>query len=245
MPTVNADGHPSMSRMHRPDPRLTADRQDKRSVVAIGSGEVDRWLFGTVEEAARMVGLTDAAVFDAAPLAGRCGGHESGARLGCRATGNRDHAILLLLARLGLRGGEVVAMTLEDLDWERGEIGSRRVAAPLHATPSGMHHGAGDAQAQDNPAIYPLAMPLLAGPGAISTVIVFSHGARGAGRRFALIAVIAATAVLLFPGMRLAAPASRLPGDAGMNVITRLVGIILAAIAVQMVFADARVLNQG
>ena len=37
-------------------------------------------------------------------------------------TGKRDHAILLLLARLGLRGGEVVAMTLEDLDWERGEI---------------------------------------------------------------------------------------------------------------------------
>ena len=47
-------------------------------------------------------------------------------------TGKRDHAILLLLARLGLRGGEVVAMTLEDLDWERGEIvvrgkGQRRV----------------------------------------------------------------------------------------------------------------------
>jgi integrase/recombinase XerD len=36
--------------------------------------------------------------------------------------GRRDHAILLLLARLGLRGGEVVAMTLDDLDWESGEI---------------------------------------------------------------------------------------------------------------------------
>jgi integrase/recombinase XerD len=36
--------------------------------------------------------------------------------------GQRDYAILLLLARLGLRGGEVVAMTLEDLDWECGEI---------------------------------------------------------------------------------------------------------------------------
>ena len=36
--------------------------------------------------------------------------------------GRRDYAILLLLARLGLRGGEVVAMTLDDLDWECGEI---------------------------------------------------------------------------------------------------------------------------
>ena len=53
-------------------------------------------------------------------------------------TGKRDHAILLLLARLGLRGGEVVAMTLEDLDWERGEIvvrgkGQRLERLPLPA----------------------------------------------------------------------------------------------------------------
>jgi integrase/recombinase XerD len=37
-------------------------------------------------------------------------------------TGRRDHVILLILARLGLRAGEVVAMTLDDLDWENGEI---------------------------------------------------------------------------------------------------------------------------
>jgi site-specific recombinase XerD len=38
------------------------------------------------------------------------------------ATGCRDWAILLLLARLGLRAGEVVGLTLDDLDWERGEL---------------------------------------------------------------------------------------------------------------------------
>ena len=37
-------------------------------------------------------------------------------------TGCRDWAILLLLARLGLRAGEVVGLTLDDLDWERGEL---------------------------------------------------------------------------------------------------------------------------
>ena len=42
-----------------------------------------------------------------------------------RPTGQRDYAILLLLARLGLRPGEVVAMTLEDLDWEAGELNVR------------------------------------------------------------------------------------------------------------------------
>jgi site-specific recombinase XerD len=38
------------------------------------------------------------------------------------ATGRRDYAILLLLARLGLRGGEVVALQLEDIDWDNGQI---------------------------------------------------------------------------------------------------------------------------
>lgn len=39
-----------------------------------------------------------------------------------RPTGRRDYAILLLLARLGLRAGEVVALNLDDIDWRAGEI---------------------------------------------------------------------------------------------------------------------------
>ena len=51
-------------------------------------------------------------------------------------TGRRDYAILLLLARLGLRAGEVVSLTLDDLDWQAGEItvrgkGSRHDRLPL------------------------------------------------------------------------------------------------------------------
>jgi site-specific recombinase XerD len=37
-------------------------------------------------------------------------------------TGRRDYAVLLLLARLGLRGGEVAALTLDDIDWDAGEL---------------------------------------------------------------------------------------------------------------------------
>ena len=50
-------------------------------------------------------------------------------------TGKRDFAILLLLARLGLRGGEVLAMTLEDLDWELGEIVVRGKSQRLERLP--------------------------------------------------------------------------------------------------------------
>jgi integrase/recombinase XerD len=54
------------------------------------------------------------------------------------ATGRRDRAIVLLLARLGLRAGEVVAMTLDDLDWSAGTLlvrgkGPRRDTMPLPA----------------------------------------------------------------------------------------------------------------
>ena len=52
------------------------------------------------------------------------------------AVGRRDHAILMLLARLGLRAGEIVALTLEDMDWEAGHLrvcgkGGRECLLPL------------------------------------------------------------------------------------------------------------------
>jgi multiple antibiotic resistance protein len=113
----------------------------------------------------------------------------------------------------------------------------------LHAKPSGMHHDPGsESAAQPNPGIYPLAMPLLAGPGAIATVIVFAHNAHDGVAYGELIGVVVVMAVLLFVGMRLAVPASKLLGQSGMNIVTRVMGIILAAIAVEMVFAGARVL---
>lgn len=53
--TINADSHPLMSRMHKPDPKLPDDQQDKRSVVAIELSDVDAWLHGTNDDANRLV----------------------------------------------------------------------------------------------------------------------------------------------------------------------------------------------
>jgi site-specific recombinase XerD len=50
-------------------------------------------------------------------------------------SGQRDYAILLLWARLGLRGGEVLAMTLDDLDWEHGEMVVRGKGQRLERLP--------------------------------------------------------------------------------------------------------------
>lgn len=53
--TINADSHPIMSRMHKPDPTLPADQQDKRSVIAIEPHDWAQWLSGTHDDAAALV----------------------------------------------------------------------------------------------------------------------------------------------------------------------------------------------
>jgi integrase len=52
-----------------------------------------------------------------------------------RTVGRRDYAVLLLLVRLGLRAGEVAALTLDDLDWRRGEMVVRGKGARLDRLP--------------------------------------------------------------------------------------------------------------
>ena len=69
MLTLNADIHPLMNRMHKPDPKLGPDRQDKRSVVPIELEDVDAWLNGSPEAAGALVRLAPAQVFDAGPVA--------------------------------------------------------------------------------------------------------------------------------------------------------------------------------
>ncbi len=67
MLTLNADAHALMSRMHKPDPNLAADKQDKRSVVSIEFDDVDQWLHGTLDEARQLVRLPAVEAFDAEP----------------------------------------------------------------------------------------------------------------------------------------------------------------------------------
>jgi putative SOS response-associated peptidase YedK len=68
MLTINADDHPLMSRMHKPDPRFPADQQDKRSVVPIEMADVEQWLRGTNDEAASLVRVAPVDVFDWTPI---------------------------------------------------------------------------------------------------------------------------------------------------------------------------------
>ena len=67
MLTINADHHPLMSRMHKPDPKLSPDQQDKRSVIAIEQADVDQWLAGTLEEAMALLRAPAMELIEAGP----------------------------------------------------------------------------------------------------------------------------------------------------------------------------------
>lgn len=63
MLTINADQHPIMKHMHKPDPRLGPDKQDKRSVIAIERDQVEQWVCGSEEQAELLLQLSNPALF--------------------------------------------------------------------------------------------------------------------------------------------------------------------------------------
>lgn len=89
-------------------------------------------------------------------------------------------------------------------------------------------------------AVFPLAIPMIAGPGAISaTVLLAANEDKGLPERGILIAVIIALMLLTFGAMLLAHPINRILGNTGRIVITRLLGVILSAMAVDFVVRGA------
>ncbi|MBM4436586.1 MAG: MarC family protein [Actinobacteria bacterium] len=80
-------------------------------------------------------------------------------------------------------------------------------------------------------ALVPPAIPLLAGPGAIATAVVYGETRGGSVTVIAIVAVLALTLALLALTTRIV----HIVGDAGLRVMARVVGILLTAIAVQLI----------
>jgi len=82
-------------------------------------------------------------------------------------------------------------------------------------------------------AVVPLAIPILAGPGAISTVIVYAHQSVSLSHHLLICATIVAVAASTFVVLRLALVIAALIAPTGMQVFTQIMGLIIAAIAVE------------
>ncbi len=121
-----------------------------------------------------------------------------------------------------IAGGMLLFLTALDMLFERRQ--DRREKNAAEGTDPG-----------HDPSVFPLAIPLIAGPGAITTVILLSGSVQGLvayGAIAGVILVILGIVYLTF----LAAPwIERVLGRTGINVLTRILGMLLAALAIQFV----------
>jgi len=83
--------------------------------------------------------------------------------------------------------------------------------------------------------VFPLAFPLLAGPGALTTVLLMAAPGRSWGTLLGAVVVVAAVLVIVWFALRVGDRIMRGLGETGANVVTRLLGVLLAALAVQYV----------
>ncbi len=97
-----------------------------------------------------------------------------------------------------------------------------------------------EGQAKEDVALTPLAIPMLAGPGAISTVIVLSSQARGAPQAAVVYGSIVLTGLVSYLALRLGEPLLGRLGKTGIRVVTRVMGLLLAAVAVQFVLSGVK-----
>jgi multiple antibiotic resistance protein len=108
---------------------------------------------------------------------------------------------------------------------ERREERAEKVAAEHAAHPG----------REDDISVFPLAIPLITGPGAIASIMLFFAEEQDALERIAVLAGAGANLLLCLAALMLAGPLSRLMGATVANVITRIFGILLAALAAQFV----------
>jgi len=87
----------------------------------------------------------------------------------------------------------------------------------------------------DDPAVFPLAIPLIAGPGTIATVILLTGQQPGWGGVFAVLGVMFGVLVLNYVCFLAAGLIDRMLGRTGVIVLTRILGMLLAALSVQFV----------
>ncbi|MCB1672420.1 MAG: MarC family protein [Gammaproteobacteria bacterium] len=90
------------------------------------------------------------------------------------------------------------------------------------------------AQSYESIAVVPIAIPLLAGPGSISTVIIQMQRPGAENHLLWVILVTFLVCVIVWAVLRLAGPIGRFLGPIGLNVMNRLFGLILTALAVEI-----------
>ncbi|MBQ2263372.1 MAG: MarC family protein [Loktanella sp.] len=127
-----------------------------------------------------------------------------------------------------IAGGVLLFLTALDMLFQRRQARREDNAAE------------GQAEHQDDPSVFPLALPLIVGPGAITTVILLAGNSPSAADYGAISGVVFAVLIITFLSFLAAPMIERVLGKTGLNILTRVLGMLLAALAVQFVMDGLR-----
>ncbi len=156
-------------------------------------------------------------------------------------------AMVVILSVAAFAGDELLhffGISIESFRVGGGILILLMAISMLHARTTHVKHTpdeAEEAAVKEDISVVPLAIPLLAGPGAISTVILYANdAARAAGAaHFAAMAAVELVIILVcaisWLFLRLAVPIGDRLGATGINIASRIMGLILAAIAVEFI----------
>ena len=120
-------------------------------------------------------------------------------------------------------GGVLLCLTALDMLFQR-----RQARGKENADEGGQEH-------HDDPSVFPLAIPLIVGPGAITTIILLSGQASSPAGFAAIAGVLFLNLLLVFGTFLIAPRIERILGKVGINVVTRVLGMLLAALAIQFI----------
>jgi multiple antibiotic resistance protein len=147
-------------------------------------------------------------------------------------------ATLLFFQWTGMYLFRIIGVELPSFQIAGGLIIASIAWSMLHANPSRIQStGTEDAESleKEDFSVVPLAIPMLSGPGAITTVILLSQQQQHIEGDLALSALILFATLILYPVFRLAHPIFKRLGVTGTRILTRVMGMLLLAIAIEFV----------
>lgn len=133
-------------------------------------------------------------------------------------------ALHIELNSFRLAGGIMLFLIALDMVFEKRTQRREERAEKIKATPE-----------FEDVSVFPMAMPMIAGPGSIATIMLLMGRAQGTEQTLAILAALVAVMILTLAALIAAKPLMRLLGSQVEAVITRLLGVLLAALAAQYV----------
>jgi multiple antibiotic resistance protein len=138
-------------------------------------------------------------------------------------------ALHIELNSFRIAGGIMLFLIAIDMVFEKRTERREKRAEEVHA-----------ASEVDDVSVFPLAIPMIAGPGSIATIMLLMSRAQGTEATLVILAALAAVMALCLVALLAAGPLMRLVGAKAEAVVTRILGVLLGALAAQYVIDGLR-----